>query len=122
LLTGKYNEGVPEDSRFAQNKGFFENTVKSLQEEEGKQKIAKVRKLTEVAERLGGSTASLSIAWCLKNENVSTVILGASRPSQIEENCKALQLLPKLTPEVMEEIEKILDNKPKDAADYGRKR
>lgn len=122
LLTGKYNEGVPEDSRFAQNKGFFESTVKSLQEEEGKQKIAKVRKLTKVAERLGGSTASLSIAWCLKNENVSTVILGASRPSQIEENCKALQLLPKLTPEVMEEIEKILDNKPEAAADYGRKR
>lgn len=122
LLTGKYNEGIPEDSRFATNKSFFENTIKELQKEEGKQKIAKVRKLTDLASRLGGSVASLSIAWCIKNENVSTVILGASKPSQISENCKALQILPKLTPEVMEEIEKILDNKPAPVADWGRKR
>lgn len=81
-----------------------------------------MRKLTDVAKRLGGTTASLSIAWCLKNEHVSTVILGASKPAQIAENCKALQLLPKLTPEVMEEIEKILDNKPAPNPDYGRKR
>ncbi|KAB5566073.1 NADP-dependent oxidoreductase domain-containing protein [Coniochaeta sp. 2T2.1] len=122
LLTGKYNEGIPEDSRFATNKSFFESTVKSLQEEEGKQKIAKVRKLTDVATRLGGTVASLSIAWCIKNENVSTVILGASKPQQIAENCKALQLLPKMTPEVLEEIEKILDNKPAPTPDFGRKR
>ena len=122
LLTGKYNDGIPEDSRFAQNKDFFSSTVKSLQEEEGKAKIAKVRELTKVAERLGGSVASLSIAWCLKNENVSTVILGASKPEQIAENCKALQLLPKVTDEVYAEIEKILDNKPAQAADFGRKR
>lgn len=81
-----------------------------------------MRKLTEVAKRLGGTTASLSIAWCIKNENVSTVILGASKPSQIAENCKALELVPKLTPEVMEEIEKILDNKPTPTPDFGRKR
>lgn len=48
LLTGKYNDGIPEDSRFATNKAFFENTVNSLQTEEGKAKIAKVRKLTEI--------------------------------------------------------------------------
>lgn len=81
-----------------------------------------MRKLTDLATRLGGTTASLSIAWCIKNENVSTVILGASKPSQIAENCKALQLLPKLTPEVMEEIEKVLDNKPAPPSDFGRKR
>ncbi|MFT4770085.1 MAG: aryl-alcohol dehydrogenase-like predicted oxidoreductase [Cryomorphaceae bacterium] len=52
------------------------------------------------------------MAWCLKNENVSTVILGASKASQLEENLKAAEVKSKLTPEVMEEIEVILDNKP----------
>lgn len=122
LLTGKYNDGIPEDSRFANNKSFFEGTIKALQSEEGKAKIAKVRKLTEVAEKLGGSVTNLALAWCIKNENVSTVILGATKVSQIEENCKSIQLLPKLTPEVMEEIEKILDNKPAEPASFGRKR
>ena len=122
LLTGKYNDGIPEDSRFANNKNFFEGTVKALQTEEGKAKIAKVRKLTEIADKLEGSVAALSIAWCIKNENVSTVILGATKVAQIEDNCKAIQLLPKLTPEVMADIEKILDNKPDEPASFGRKR
>lgn len=63
LLTGKYNDGIPEDSRFATNKSFFEGTVKSLQSPEGKAKIEKVRKLTKIAERLGGNVAQLSLAW-----------------------------------------------------------
>ena len=66
--------------------------------------------------------AALSIAWCIKNENVSTVILGATKVAQIEDNCKAIQLLPKLTPEIMADIEKILDNKPDEPASFGRKR
>ena len=78
LLTGKYNDGIPEDSRFNNNKSFFEGTIKGLQSEEGKAKIAKVRKLTEIAEKLGGNVAQLSLAWCIKNPNVSTVILGVS--------------------------------------------
>ncbi|KAI7582533.1 hypothetical protein KC319_g13958, partial [Hortaea werneckii] len=122
LLTGKYNDGIPEDSRFANNKAFFENTVKSLQTDEGKAKIAKVRKLTEIAQKLGVSVAALSIAWCIKNENVSTVILGATKVAQIEDNCKAITVLDKLTPELMEEIEKILDNKPAEAPTFNRKR
>lgn len=122
LLTGKYNDGIPEDSRFATNKSFFEGTVKSLQTEEGKAKIAKVRKLTEVAEKLGGSVAQLAIAWTIKNPNVSTVILGATKVAQIEDNVGALKLVEKLTPEVMEDIEKILDNKPAPTPDFGRKR
>ncbi|KAF2860130.1 voltage-gated potassium channel subunit beta-1 [Piedraia hortae CBS 480.64] len=122
LLTGKYNDGIPEDSRFANNKAFFDSTIKSLQSEEGKAKIEKVKKLAKVAEKLGSSVSTLSIAWCLKNENVSTVILGATKVAQIEENCKAIQLFEKLTPEVMEEIEGILDNKPTPTPDYGRKR
>jgi len=122
LLTGKYNDGIPEDSRFANNKAFFESTVKQLQSEEGKVKVEKVRKLTKVAERLGGTVAALSLAWAAKNPNVSTVILGASKPEQILENVKALDLIEKLTPEVMEEIEQILDNKPKETPTFGRTR
>lgn len=122
LLTGKYNEGVPEDSRFATNKSFFEDTVKSLQQPEGKAKIEKVRKLTSIAERLGGNVTQLSLAWCVKNENVSTVILGATKVEQIIDNCKAIQMVDKITPDVMSEIEKILDNKPSPPLTFGRDR
>jgi len=122
LLTGKYNDGVPEDSRYATNKAFFSDSVKKLQEPEGKAKIEKVRQLTKIAERLGGNVAQLSLAWAAKNPNVSTVILGATKVEQIEDNCKALKLIEKLTPDVMEEIEKILENKPKPAPTFGRSR
>jgi aryl-alcohol dehydrogenase-like predicted oxidoreductase len=54
-----------------------------LQSEEGKAKIAKVRKLTEIAEKIGGNVTQLSLAWCIKNENVSTVILGATKVAQV---------------------------------------
>nr|POE47179.1 putative voltage-gated potassium channel subunit beta [Quercus suber] len=113
LLTGKYNDGIPEDSRFALNSAWFDSTIKSLQKEEGKAKIAKVKKLSDIAEKLGGTVSQLSLAWCIKNDNVSTAILGASKPEQ---------LLPKLTPAVMEEIEQVLDNKPTPASDFGRQR
>ncbi|KIW04815.1 uncharacterized protein PV09_04000 [Verruconis gallopava] len=122
LLTGKYNDGIPEDSRFANNKAFFENTIKELKSPAGQAKIEKVKKLTAVAERLGGTPSQLAIAWAAKNPNVSTVILGATKVEQIVDNCKAIQLLDKLTPEVMEEIEGILENKPTPPATYGRSR
>ncbi|KAF5022704.1 hypothetical protein F66182_5252 [Fusarium sp. NRRL 66182] len=122
LLTGKYNEGVPEGSRFDTNKEFFQNTVSELQTEAGKAKIEKVKKLTTVAERLGGNVTQLSLAWALKNPNVSTIILGATKVEQLEDNFKALKLVEKLSPEVVEEIETILDNKPKSPATFGRER
>ncbi|KAH8660239.1 voltage-gated potassium channel subunit beta-3 [Xylariales sp. PMI_506] len=122
ILTGKYNDGIPEDSRFATNKAFFSESAKKLSSPEGQAKIEKVRKLTTVAERLGGNVSQLALAWCLKNPNVSTVILGATKTEQIEDNCKALQLVDKITPEVLEEIEAILDNKPAAAPTFGRER
>lgn len=122
LLTGKYNDGIPEDSRFATNKEFFSERVKSLQTEEGKAKIEKVKKLTTIAEKLGGNVAQLALAWTLKNPNVSTVILGATKVEQIDDNIKALKLVEKITPDILEEIEKILDNKPDPAPTYGRVR
>ncbi|KAI9700532.1 MAG: hypothetical protein M1820_006831 [Bogoriella megaspora] len=122
LLTGKYNDGVPEGSRFANHGDFFNSTIASLQNEEGKAKIEKVKKLTTIAQKLDANTSQLAIAWCAKNPNVSTVILGASKVEQIHDNIKALQLLDKLTPELMDEIEEILQNKPKPRATMGRDR
>jgi voltage-dependent potassium channel beta subunit len=122
ILTGKYNDGIPQDSRFATNKEFFENTVKELQSEQGKAKLEKVRKLTAIAERLGGTATHLALAWAAKNPNVSTVILGATKIEQLEDNLKALDMLDKLTPEIMEEIEGVLQNKPKPVPAWGRDR
>ncbi|KAL1297159.1 hypothetical protein AAFC00_004735 [Neodothiora populina] len=122
LLTGKYNDGIPSDSRFATNKAFFENTIKQLESPEGQAKIEKVRKLTAIAEKLGGNTAQLALAWAASNPNVSSVILGATKTEQIEDNMKALKLIPKLTPEIKEEIEKILDNAPAKPPTFNRER
>jgi voltage-dependent potassium channel beta subunit len=113
ILTGKYDKGIPEDSRFATNKQFFGDSAKKLESEEGQVKLEKVRKLGKIAEKIGGTTTQLALAWAAKNPNVSTVILGATKPQQVHDNCKALQLLPKLSSEVMEEIEGVLENKPK---------
>ncbi|TFK42212.1 NADP-dependent oxidoreductase domain-containing protein [Crucibulum laeve] len=120
LLTGKYNNGIPEDSRLANHSNFFKDTIKSLKEPEGQAKIQKVRELTKIAEELQTTPAALALAWVAKNPNTSTVILGASSPKQVMENLKAIYVIPKLTDEVMEKIEKILDNKPEGAPTYGR--
>ncbi|OZJ04847.1 hypothetical protein BZG36_02617 [Bifiguratus adelaidae] len=114
ILTGKYNDGVPQDSRFAmKDNEMMKRFRDGLSTEEGKAKLAKVRKLGELAKRLDTTTAALALAWTIKNKNVSTVIMGASKPSQITDNVSALKTVPKLTDEIMEEIEGILDNKPK---------
>ncbi|PPQ96145.1 hypothetical protein CVT26_004779 [Gymnopilus dilepis] len=121
LLTGKYNDGVPDGTRFANHSSFFKDTIENLKSPEGKAQIAKVKELTVLAEQeLGTTVSALALAWVAKNPNTSTVILGASRPEQILENLKAIEVLPKLTPEVMEKIEKILENKPDAPPTYGR--
>lgn len=97
---------------------FTDATLPHLQE--GQAKIAKIRKLGEIAKRLNTSQASLALAWAANNPNVSTVLLGATKPEQIVDNLEALKVLPKLTPEILQEIEDILDNKPKAAETYGR--
>jgi len=107
LLTGKYNDGIPEGSRLA-IEGFEWLKDRHLQE----QKIEKVKKLQAVADKLECKMSSLSIAWCISNPNVTTAILGATRREQLEENLKALDILPKLTPEVLNEIDAITGTKP----------
>jgi len=100
VLTGKYASGVPADSRAA-IKGL-EWLAERILEPTG---IAKVKKLVPIAQELGCTLAQMSLAWCLKNPHVSTVITGASRPAQVVENLKALAVVPKLTPDVIERIE-----------------
>ncbi len=107
LLTGKYNNGIPKGSRFAL-KGFDWLKDKWVMED----KVKKVKKLTDLAGKLGVSTAALSIAWCIKNPNVSTAILGATKKVQLLDNLKSLDVLVQLTPEVMEKIEGIMKTKP----------
>jgi voltage-dependent potassium channel beta subunit len=116
ILTGKYNQGIPEDSRL--NLEGYDWLREGYESPEGKEKIEKVGRLMLVAEQLGCTMAQLALAWCLVNPNVSTVITGASRPEQVEENMSALEVVPKLTSEVLEKIEVILDNKPKPEADF----
>ena len=112
LLTGKYNDGIPDGSRF-QLEGFEWLRDRWIMQD----KIKKVQQLAALAKALKVSTASLSIAWCIKNPNVSTAILGATSKSQLLDNLTALDTMQLLTPEIMEQIENILETKPK-LADY----
>jgi aryl-alcohol dehydrogenase-like predicted oxidoreductase len=112
VLSGKYNDGIPSDSRMALSHPLLKFLQDDLKSASGEAKLQKVRRLTSIATELGGSVAALSLAWLLKNPNVSSVITGASRPEQVSMNVKALDLLPKLTDEIMEQIEEIMDNKP----------
>jgi voltage-dependent potassium channel beta subunit len=103
LLTGKYRFGIPADSRGAIPRMKF--LVDDLTD---KEKNAVVAELEKVAKDLGCTLAQLAIAWCARNPNVSTVITGASRVSQVQENLRAVEIIPKLTPAVMERIDGIV--------------
>jgi voltage-dependent potassium channel beta subunit len=103
LLTGKYNDGVPTGSRAAL-KGY-EWLAESILDPA---KIAQVRLLAPIARELGCTMAQLSLAWCLKNPNVSSVITGASKPEQVTENMKALDVVPKLDADAMARIDAIV--------------
>lgn len=107
LLTGKHNNGIPAGSRGSLP--GYEWLRDSLSDE---QRLAKVRALQPLADEIGASLAQMAIAWCLKNPNVSTVITGASRVSQVHENMKALNVVEKLTPDLMKRIDEILGNNP----------
>lgn len=108
LLTGKYNNGIPEDSRFALE-GFDWLKDQWMVND----KLHKVKQLTQFAQELDVPVATLAIAWTVKNPNVTTAILGATKREQLIENLKAVDVLPKLTPEVLQRIEDIMQTKPK---------
>jgi voltage-dependent potassium channel beta subunit len=110
FLTGKYNDGIPGDSRV--NLPGYEWLKRSLESAEGKAKIEKVKKLAVLAKEIGLPVHHMALLWCNANPHVSTVILGASKKSQLVDNLKALDSKSKMTPDVMAKIEEILGNKP----------
>ncbi|WRX20697.1 NADP-dependent oxidoreductase domain - like 10, partial [Theobroma cacao] len=114
VLTGKYSKGsIPADSRFALDN--FKNLAnRSLVDDV----LKKVNGLKPIADELGVPLAQLAIAWCAANPNVSSVITGATKESQIQENMKALDVVPLLTPAVMEKIEAVVQSKPKRPDSY----
>lgn len=113
VLTGKYSGGnIPQDSRAAnsESNNFIKNRLTQ-------DKLAKVDQLANVAKELGISMPQLALAWCLRRKELSSVIIGASKPEQVIDNVKASGI--KLSDDVLEKIESILDNKPKEQyADY----
>lgn len=108
LLTGKYNDASPTDTRFTAIKslGWLQEQVIT------NENIEKVRQLKGIADELNVSLPKFSLAWCLKNPHVSTVILGASKAEQLKENLTALDVVPLLTEDVVTRIEDVLKNKP----------
>lgn len=107
LLTGKYNDGIPQGSRLSIE--GFEWLKDRLMVED---KIKRVKRLQNVADKLNSKLSTLSIAWCLSNTNVSTCILGATSSEQLKENLRALELYPKLTEEIKSEMDEIMGSKP----------
>jgi voltage-dependent potassium channel beta subunit len=106
LLSGKYGKGIPKDSRAAlEGYDWLHARVTD------KEKLAKVQALEPIAQELDCRLSQLAIAWCLKNPFVSTVITGASRVEQVHENMKASEVAPKLTPEILEQIDHIFEIK-----------
>jgi voltage-dependent potassium channel beta subunit len=110
ILTGKYNDGIPDDSRV--NLPGYEWLRDMVQSERGKTRIKQVGKLAALAKEIGLPIHHMALLWCLANPRVSTVILGASRESQLRDNLAALDSKARLTPEAMDKIEAIMGNKP----------
>ena len=116
LLTGKYNQGIPSGTRATLD--GYEWLRKKFESTEAQLQLEKVGKLIPLADEIGCTMAQLALAWCLKNPNVSTIITGASRKQQVQENMVALDVTEKLTPDIMQRIEEILENQPKPETDF----
>ncbi|KAK6177597.1 hypothetical protein SNE40_015667 [Patella caerulea] len=111
ILSGKYEDGVPIYSRAAlKGYGWLKDKILC---EDGRRQQTKLREVALIADKLGCSIAQLAIAWCLRNEAVHCVLIGASTVEQLYENIQALQYLPKLNKPIISEMEKILGNKPR---------
>ncbi|KAL0638444.1 hypothetical protein Q9L58_002588 [Maublancomyces gigas] len=115
VLTGKYNNfKIPDDSRLATATDSYTLSVRASfdSDEDMKKNITAARELKPIADKLGIKQSQLALAWVIKNPNLSSAIIGASKPEQILENIEALKYLDKLTPEIMAEIENVVKNKP----------
>lgn len=112
LLTGKYNDGIPQDSRVALP--GYEWLREMVEGPEGQEKLRQVRELGRIADGAGLSLTHLALLWCLRNPRVSTVILGASRVSQLRDNLSALEHRDRLTDDVVEAVEAVVANRPEE--------
>uniref|UniRef100_A0AAY4ANG7 Voltage-gated potassium channel subunit beta-1 n=1 Tax=Denticeps clupeoides TaxID=299321 RepID=A0AAY4ANG7_9TELE len=110
LITGKYSDGVPDTSRAAL-KGY-QWLKEKVQSEEGRRQMEKARELHLLADRLGCTPAQLAIAWCLRSEGVSAVLLGVSSAEQLLENLGSIRVLSLMTPQMVFEIDSLLGNRP----------
>ena len=108
ILTGKYNNGIPAGSRLADDRFAWLQFDRQITPE----RVEKVKKLTDLASDLGGTMPQLAIAWLLRLPEMTSVLLGATKVTQLQENLKAAELRKKLTPDVLERIEEILGNNP----------
>ena len=116
LLTGKYSKGIPDNSRLALKELSW---LKERFQNEGMQeKIIKINQLKEIADGIDISLTQLALAWCLKNPNVSSVITGASKLSQMKENLKAVDAVSKINESVLNSIEAVVNNKPEQEPDF----
>ena len=107
ILSGKYSEGIPEDSRF--NVKGYEWLRDMIESERGRKRIQAASEIATMARQLEATPAQLALAWCLRNPDVSTVILGASRPEQLRENLGAIEVYERLDDSVVERLEEITE-------------
>jgi aryl-alcohol dehydrogenase-like predicted oxidoreductase len=108
ILTGKDNDSIPASTRFADPDNDYIKMTVGKYTGEVSQKIEKVKALTPLAQSIGATMAQFSLAWCLKNKNVSSLIIGASRPEQVTENVKALEFVDLITDEMMKKVDEIV--------------
>jgi voltage-dependent potassium channel beta subunit len=106
LLTGKYKNGIPEDTRM--NLSGYEFLRERLESEVGRIMVDKTNQLQQLADTAGIPLVNMALGWCLKNKNVSTVILGASKPEQLRQNLKTLDYSDQLDDSLMQQIDKII--------------
>uniref|UniRef100_A0A3Q2E4W2 Voltage-gated potassium channel subunit beta-1 n=1 Tax=Cyprinodon variegatus TaxID=28743 RepID=A0A3Q2E4W2_CYPVA len=116
IITGKYENGIPESSRASMKS--YQWLKEKIVSEDGRKQQAKLKELNHIAEKLGCTLPQLAVAWCLRNEGVSSVLLGTSNPEQLTENLGAIQVLPKMTSHIVSDIDHILGNRPYSKKDY----
>lgn len=112
ILSGKYKDGIPKNSRFGSEIEFVKGFWKRTGQEKWDGFVETVNRMQPIADRLNIKMSTLALAWVLKNPNVSSAITGASSPAQVYENMRAIAAVDKLTPEIMDELDSILNNKP----------
>uniref|UniRef100_A0AAY4DHP8 Voltage-gated potassium channel subunit beta-1 n=1 Tax=Denticeps clupeoides TaxID=299321 RepID=A0AAY4DHP8_9TELE len=116
IITGKYENGIPESSRASMKS--YQWLKEKIVSEDGRKQQAKLKELGHIAEKLGCTLPQLAVAWCLRNEGVSSVLLGTSNAEQLTENLGAIQVLPKMTSHMVSEIDHILGNRPYSRKDF----